>query len=257
VLQIFCEYFKHIKSIQKELQNNLETKMTAKQNLAFANQFQNTKTKNINSTKNTKTKHLKKCQIFEKIAKIIQKSVKKLQKLAKNLQKIAKNINISIFDNQTKNIIKTVTSAKKVLMVGKNFDYVLALEASLKLKEISYISSEAYPSGELKHGTIALADNQTLVFAFITEKKLVDKTLNIAHQVEARGAKVVFVTPFENVVQNRKKQKTNIIILPQIEESFYPLISVIPMQLLAYKTSVALGNNPDKPRNLAKSVTVE
>ena len=223
VIQIFCQYFKSIKNILKKSRN----KSTKKQS------------KNIKKTNN-----------FEKI---LQKMAKNIKKMAKKLEILTKNIKINFFDNQIKNTILDVVQAKKVLMVGKDFDYVLALESALKLKEISYISSEAYPSGELKHGTIALADDKTIMFAFITEKKLVSKTLNIANQVESRGTKVIYVTPFKEIIDNNQ----NNLVLPKIDESLYPIVAVIPMQLLAYRTSVALGNNPDKPRNLAKSVTVE
>ena len=247
VLQMFAAYLKFLK--------------TTKQNIALCdtshkNKIKNDEMKNYTNlnevTNYTKSKNLIKNQQIESI--IYEKNIKKLQKSIKKLQNITKKINILSFDNQIKDILQNVVLAKKILMVGKNFDYVLAMESALKLKEISYLSTEAYPSGELKHGTIALVDESTLVFAFVTEKKLVDKTMNVIKQTMARGAKIVLVTPFENLIDD---SITNYILLPKIEEEFYPIISIIPMQLLAYRVSVTLGNNPDKPRNLAKSVTVE
>lgn len=204
-------------------------------------------------------------QIFKsktKNFKNIEKNTKNIQNLAKNigiyakkLKKLAENINITNLVEQTKIIIPEVLKAKKVLMLGKHFDYVTALESALKLKEITYLSSEAYPSGELKHGTIALVDSETLVFAFISEKNLINKTTNIINQVKSRGAKIVVITPFEYI--KNTIGSAIFVDLPKVDELLYPLISIIPMQLVAYQTSIGLGYDPDKPRNLAKSVTVE
>ena len=188
-------------------------------------------------------KNIKKLEIVQNFKKIWQKNVKKLQN-------IANFIDISQFEDEINPFVKYVLNARNIFMVGKNYDYSLAMESALKLKEITYISAEAYASGELKHGTISLVDNNTLVFAFATQTKLIDKTMNIIKQTESRGAKTIIVTPF-------KIESKNVIRLPKINEKFYPIISIIPMQLLAYKVSTTLGNNPDKPRNLAKSVTVE
>ena len=140
-------------------------------------------------------------------------------------------------------------------MIGKDLDLVTAMEASLKLKEISYINCTSYASGELKHGTLALVDNKTLIIAFITQKELASKTLNIIKQAQSRGAKILVVTPFKELLNDNSIDYK--IVLPVLEEDLYPIVSIIPMQLLAYMTIVKLGYNPDKPLNLAKSVTVE
>ena len=211
----------------------------------FANQDKRLSYKNSLIKVVKRTKEIEK---YKKILKIVQKNIKKTQKNAKKIE-------IPYFDEQIKPLVKFVLSSKKIFMVGKNYDCVLAMEAALKLKEISYLSAEAYPSGELKHGTISLVDNETFVIAFLTEKKLTDKTMNIIRQTQSRGAKVAVVTPFENLIVD--KCVDAYVKLPVFDENFYPITSIIPMQLLAYRVSTTLGNNPDKPRNLAKSVTVE
>lgn len=171
------------------------------------------------------------------------------------LSKIGNNIDIKELENQVQPLINEVKTAKNLFIVGKNFDYITSMEASLKIKEISYINCQAYASGELKHGTISLIDETALVFAFITEPELIDKTLNIVRQTQSRGAKICVVTPFESVL---KDESINYFIkLPSLDSALYPTISIIPMQLLAYYVSVSFGYNPDQPRFLAKSVTVE
>ncbi len=178
-----------------------------------------------------------------------------INKLISKIIKISKSININTFIRQVKPLTQMVKESKNVFFVGKDYDYVLALESALKLKEISYINSVAYPSGELKHGTISLVDNNTLTFAYITEKKLSSKTLNVINQIKSRGGKVVVISPF---IELQKFENIDYFIkLPEVNNYFYPIISIIPMQILSYYVSVSLGNNPDKPRNLAKSVTVE
>jgi glucosamine--fructose-6-phosphate aminotransferase (isomerizing) len=151
-------------------------------------------------------------------------------------------------------VAEQIKDSKSLYMVGRGVDYSLALEASLKLKEISYIHSEAYPAGELKHGTISLIDKNTFVFAFITQPHIKEKTLSNVSEVISRGGKVVLFSQFkiDNV-----NGLTKIIKLPKCDEFYLPLVLVVYMQLIAYHTSVLIGNNPDKPRSLAKSVTVE
>ena len=171
------------------------------------------------------------------------------------MQNLAKTLNINFYQNQIDCLVKEVTTAKNIIMLGKDFDYVLAMESALKLKEISYLNCTAYASGELKHGTISLIDNSAFVFAFATQKKLLDKTLNIISQVKSRGGKVVLITQFDSALFGNLADYK--ITLPKKSQNLYPIFAVVPMQLLAYKTSIFLGYNPDKPRNLAKSVTVE
>ena len=145
---------------------------------------------------------------------------------------------------------------KHVFFIGRNFDYVTALEASLKLKEITYIFSVEHPSGELKHGFLALIDKDSILFAIATNHKLLDKTLNGAFEAQSRGAKVIFVTQFDLPEEVTSKFYKHVKLNKQKEE-LMPISSVSYFQMLAYLTSIKKGLNPDQPRNLAKSVTVE
>ncbi len=145
--------------------------------------------------------------------------------------------------------------ARSVYFIGRGADYCAALEGSLKLKEISYLPSEGYPAGELKHGTLALIERGTPVVAVVTQRATAEKTMNAVSEVCARGASVLLVSSFPELA--RRKEIAHFIPIPKCEECFSPILSVIPLQALAYFTSLARGNDPDKPRNLAKSVTVE
>lgn len=145
--------------------------------------------------------------------------------------------------------------AKSAYFLGRGADYVSALEGSLKLKEISYLPSEGYPAGELKHGTLALIEKDTPVVAILTQSALAEKTMNAVHEVYARGGKIFLVTSIPEYAERNEIASSAII--PKCEELFSPILSVIPLQALAYYTALARGNDPDKPRNLAKSVTVE
>ena len=129
------------------------------------------------------------------------------------------------------------------------------LEGSLKLKEISYIHSEAMPAGELKHGTISLVTEHMPVIAVATQEDLFDKTISNVKEVKARGAKVIMICK-ENAEYDRETVDYAIK-LPVADNIFMPIITAIPLQLIAYYTSVLKGCDVDKPRNLAKSVTVE
>lgn len=142
-----------------------------------------------------------------------------------------------------------------VFFIGRGLDYVLSMEASLKLKEISYIHSEAYAAGELKHGTIALIEDGTLVVAIATQTKLFEKTISNIKEVKARGAKVLAVC-FEGC-DMPEDVADEIVYIPKADDIFAPILTVTPMQLFAYYMSVEKGCDVDKPRNLAKSVTVE
>ncbi len=145
--------------------------------------------------------------------------------------------------------------ARSVYFIGRGADYCAALEGSLKLKEISYLPSEGYPAGELKHGTLALVDEGTPVVAILTQRAVAEKTMNAVSEVYARGGKVLLITSFPEYTA--RKEVSVSILLPACEELYSPILSVIPLQALAYYTALARGNDPDKPRNLAKSVTVE
>jgi len=142
-----------------------------------------------------------------------------------------------------------------VFFLGRGLDYALSLEASLKLKEISYIHSEAYAAGELKHGTIALIEEGTLVVANCTQDEVFEKTIGNVKEVKARGGYIIGVA-FESK-KEIEKHVDDVIYLPDASDFVAPLLAVIPMQLFAYYMSVEKGCDVDKPRNLAKSVTVE
>ncbi|MBE7082584.1 MAG: glutamine--fructose-6-phosphate transaminase (isomerizing) [Clostridiales bacterium] len=151
---------------------------------------------------------------------------------------------------------KEISSQDKVFFIGRNFDYITCKEASLKLKEITYINTAEHPAGELKHGFLSLVDNSTILFVVATNKALLDKTLNGAHEAYSRGGKIVFVSQFD-LPQEKTKDFYKVIKLKKHDELLMPIASISFFQLLAYKTSIAKNLNPDQPRNLAKSVTVE
>ncbi len=141
-----------------------------------------------------------------------------------------------------------------IFFIGRNLDYAVSLEGSLKLKEISYIHSEAYAAGELKHGTISLIEKGTLVIALATGGELFDKTVSNIKEVTARHAVVIGVTTTEHTMEN---VVDHIIQIPVTSDIFLPSLSVIPLQLFSYYVAAQKGYDIDKPRNLAKSVTVE
>jgi glucosamine--fructose-6-phosphate aminotransferase (isomerizing) len=143
-----------------------------------------------------------------------------------------------------------------IFFIGRNIDYALTLESSLKLKEISYIHSEAYAAGELKHGTISLIVDGTLVIASAAYTRLVDKTVSNIVEVKSRGAEILTLTT-ESGVDAVRHASDNIITIPDLHEVLLPSLAVVPMQLFAYYVALARGCSIDKPRNLAKSVTVE
>jgi glucosamine--fructose-6-phosphate aminotransferase (isomerizing) len=145
--------------------------------------------------------------------------------------------------------------AKDVFFIGRGIDYAISLEGSLKLKEISYIHSEAYAAGELKHGTISLIEEGTLVAAVSTQPELYAKTISNMVEVKARGAFVLAVTCEEN--KEIEKAADYVIYIPETNPYFANSLAIIPLQLFGYYVSVGKGCDVDKPRNLAKSVTVE
>lgn len=148
-----------------------------------------------------------------------------------------------------------IANRRDVFFIGRGVDYAVGMEGSLKLKEISYIHSEAYAAGELKHGTISLIEDGTLVVGILTQDRLAEKTWSNMVEVYSRGACLMALTSAGNYHVEDKATFT--IYIPKSEELFLPSLAVIPLQLLAYYVSVARGLDVDKPRNLAKSVTVE
>lgn len=158
-------------------------------------------------------------------------------------------------DEISKEAAKELIDAESLLYIGRGFDYALSMEGSLKLKEISYIHSECYAAGELKHGTISLITDGMPVIAVATQSDLYDKTISNIKEVKARGAKVLLVCG-EGFEVGEDVADT-VIRVPMCEEMLMPMSAIVPLQLVAYYSSVLRGNDVDKPRNLAKSVTVE
>ncbi len=151
---------------------------------------------------------------------------------------------------------KLCAESRAVFFLGRGSDCGAAVEASLKLKEVSYVFSDAYPAGELKHGTLALIDGETLSVFIICEKTVAEKCVNAVEQVLSRKGKAVVITCIDAVAEELK-DKAEIWHIPHTIPKLTPILSAVALQLIAYKAAVMLGRNPDKPRNLAKSVTVE
>ena len=159
-------------------------------------------------------------------------------------------------EEQLQRLTSMLSQKRHVFFVGRGLDYALCMEAALKLKEVSYIFSEAYAAGELKHGPIALLKEGRLVVAAITQPALLEKTMSNLREVAARGAQVVAVCR-ESLAPKVRGQVDEVITVPDADDLLAPLLAVIPLQLFAYCMAVARGCDVDKPRNLAKSVTVE
>ena len=146
-------------------------------------------------------------------------------------------------------------NARDVFFVGRGIDYAICMEGSLKMKEISYIHSEAYAAGELKHGTISLIEDNTLVVGVLTQPELYEKTISNMVECKSRGAYLMGLTI--NGRYNTEDIADFTVYIPKTDPLFATSLAVIPLQLLGYYISVAKGLDVDKPRNLAKSVTVE
>ena len=187
-----------------------------------------------------------------KLNKITSENKNELEKEISLIPEKVSTILSSINDIQK--YAASCVSYKSVFFIGRNIDFAIAAEGSLKLKEISYIHSEAYAGGELKHGTISLIEEETLVVTIASCEKLFPKIISNAEQVLSRGAKVLLIG---NAVTGEYDGRLKQIQLPEINELFSPSLSVIVMQLLAYYIAADKGLDIDKPRNLAKSVTVE
>lgn len=177
-----------------------------------------------------------------------------LQNLKNEILELPSKVSITLENTDLiKEFAKKIYTEKDLFFIGRGADYAAAVEASLKLKEISYIHSDAYQSGELKHGPIALIEDNVTVIGIITDRRLASKSVSNLQEVISRGAKTLLVT-------NQKvdeKLFPNIIRIPQVHPLLSTILSIIPMQLLAYYVSKEKGLDVDKPRNLAKSVTVE
>lgn len=177
-------------------------------------------------------------------------------KLLKNLSELPQKME-SLLDSkeQIQKFAAETIDKKDVFFIGRGADYAVSIEGSLKLKEISYIHSEAYAAGELKHGTISLIEDGTLVFGILTQKNLTEKTLSNLIETASRGAFIACIAS-ESVALPEKGLKF-VFRIPDVDEHFTASLAVIPLQFFAYYLSVLRGNDVDKPRNLAKSVTVE
>lgn len=167
----------------------------------------------------------------------------------------AKMIEILERRNEVHVVAKNVLESKDLFMIGRGMDYSILLEGSLKLKEVSYIHSEAYASGELKHGPIALITQDTPVVALVTQGRIMSKELSNIKEVKARGASVVLFIKEELAAQ--LKEDYHVVLLPNLDDKFMIFPAVVALQLLAYYVSSDKGFDVDKPRNLAKVVTVE
>lgn len=171
---------------------------------------------------------------------------KKQQLFFEKLKKFAYSIKMPP-ETIINTIINHIIYADSCFVLGRSNDYYTACEASLKIKEITYINCTSLPSGELKHGTLALVDNIIPLIMFCTEKEELDKSISSKKEIEARGGKVLFLTPFKEYGE----------MLQLVDDDFMPISAILPIQLAAYQLSCLKLINPDQPRNLAKSVTVE
>lgn len=162
-----------------------------------------------------------------------------------------------IFDSKEKikGIAETIKDKRNGFYIGRGIDEKVAREGSLKMKEITYIHTEAFPAGELKHGTIALIENGTMVVVVATQKDMVEKVVSNIKELKARGAYIISIT--KNNYKDIIDVSDEVLAISDIDDILAPVLAVIPAQLLAYYTAVAKGLDVDKPRNLAKSVTVE
>lgn len=177
--------------------------------------------------------------------------------ILKDIEKLPSQISSVLeLQNKIETIAKKYYNTEKVFFIGRNLDYAVCMEGSLKLKEISYIHSEAYAAGELKHGTISLIDEDTLVIALATQDKLFDKTVSNIREVKSRGAKILSITNESNT-EKISQISDDVICVPNSCEMTAPSLAVVPLQLLSYHVAKLRGCDIDKPRNLAKSVTVE
>ena len=154
-----------------------------------------------------------------------------------------------------KKLAEKYMNVKNVFFIGRGLDYLVSKEGSLKLKEIAYLHSEAYAAGELKHGPIAMIDENTLVVAIVTQEELIEKTISNIKEVKARGAKTMAVAMKGNT--KIAEVADDVIYIPRTMGILAPILANIPDQLFAYYMALNLGTDIDKPRNLAKSVTVE
>ena len=183
-------------------------------------------------------------------SEIYKESIENINRLPSLIEEVLKS------ESKIKEIAEKYLDKEKIFFIGRGLDYATCMEGSLKLKEISYIHSEAYAAGELKHGTISLVDNDTLVISLLNNEKLFDKTISNIREVKSRGAKILAIST-EDKVSKINEISDDSIIIPKFCDMMLPSLSVVPLQLLSYYVAKFRGCDIDKPRNLAKSVTVE
>lgn len=183
-------------------------------------------------------------EVLDKELELCHDIQKELLALPNYMEQIIEN------NEQYYELAKKIKNEHDLFYIGRGNDYYVAMEGSLKLKEISYIHSEAYPAGELKHGPIALVENGTFVFGIITDSNISEKTLSNLEEVKSRGANIILIT-------NQNIKKEHVINIPNVHPILSPILSIIPLQFIAYFIAKEKGLDVDKPRNLAKSVTVE
>ncbi len=186
----------------------------------------------------------------------IDKDLKEIKNFERDLQKLP--IFIETLLNTIKEyekIAKKLYKRNDIFFIGRGIDYAISMEGSLKLKEISYIHSDAYPAGELKHGTISLVDKGTPVIGVVTDRHIAEKTISNLKEVKSRGAYVIYITTKSLDSEGDFYDKK--IVLPSLNPLLMPLITIVPLQLIAYYTAKLKKCDIDKPKNLAKSVTVE
>ena len=179
----------------------------------------------------------------------IKNIINEIKELPNKINSMLKDLDIY------KNIAEEIKDSQSIFYLGRGLDFISAKEGALKLKETSYIHTESFPAGELKHGSIALIEDGTKVFTIATQSKLVEKTASNSQELTSRGAHVYSIGRVGDTLLEKSADK--VIYVPNSLDVLMPVLTVVPEQLIAYFTSVAKGNDVDKPRNLAKSVTVE
>jgi len=178
------------------------------------------------------------------------------KRIAEEMDKIPKSIeSILKEDKKIKKIAKKYLKYENFLYLGRKYNYPIAQEGALKIKEISYVHAEGYPSGEMKHGPIALIDPKFPSVFVVPKDSVYEKNVSGMQEIKARGGKIIAIATKGD--KKIKKLADDVVYIPKTLEMLTPLLSVIPLQLLAYYVGTLKGYDVDKPRNLAKSVTVE
>ena len=183
-------------------------------------------------------------------------SIEEYYEIVERLKKLPQKVEDTLkIEDKCIEIAEKIKNSKSAFYIGRGLDDSVGKEGALKLKEISYIYTESFAAGELKHGTIALIEENTPVIAVLTQDKLLEKTMSNIQEVKARGAYTIIITDKDS--KDMASYADEIIVVPKVYDLFSSILAVIPAQFIAYHTSIKKGNDVDKPRNLAKSVTVE